>query len=104
MSNSYTYLWEFHVRAELTEEFEHHYGPNGSWALLFRQSPGYIETLLLKDRMTPGRYVTMDRWQSEAAHHTFRSIFAKQYSQLDNLCERLTISESSLGEFCEFVP
>lgn len=95
----YSYLWEFHVRPERQAEFERHYGPEGSWVALFRQAPGYLETLLLQDRSNPLRYVTVDRWQSIEAYRAFRVQFARQHEELDRLCQTLTVSETPLGEF-----
>lgn len=70
-------------------------------AALFRRAPGYIGTLLLKDRSTSGRYVTIDRWQDEAAFDAFRTTFATEYGQLDRECEHLTVHEQALGVFDE---
>lgn len=64
MDGCYASVWEFEVSASTEAEFRRHYGPNGSWVELFRQDPAYIETLLLKDISVPGRYLTIDRWQS----------------------------------------
>ena len=100
---NYAYVWEFHVPLDLQSEFERHYGPGGTWAQLFRSSAGYIETLLLSDRSTAGRYVTVDRWRDEEAFQVFRSSFSRQYEQLDRECERLTVSEQLLGVFTECV-
>jgi catechol 2,3-dioxygenase-like lactoylglutathione lyase family enzyme len=66
---------------------------------LFRRSPGYIETLLLKDRSQPQRYLTIDRWRNEAAWLAFQSDFAQDYAQLDRECESLTEHEASMGSF-----
>lgn len=101
MSGHYAYAWEFHVPADLQAEFEQHYGPDGTWARLFGRAPGYLETLLLKDRSTAGRYVTIDRWRDEGAFLAFRSAFLREYEQLDRQCEQLTTSEQSLGAFTE---
>ena len=60
-----------------------------------------METSLLKDAATPGRYLTVDRWQSEAFYRAFRESYSVQYSQLDQECEQLTTSERLLGEFHE---
>ena len=97
----YTYVWEFEVVAGQAAEFERHYGPGGTWAMLFARADGYVETLLLKDRAAPGRYVTVDRWRDEAAYRAFRSAFSAEYGQLDRECERLTTGERRLGEFVE---
>lgn len=101
MKNSYSYLWEFQVDPGMEAAFEAHYGPTGTWARLFRLSPDYIETLLLKDNAAPGRYLTLDRWRSEEGYQAFRSAHATQYAQLDKECARLTAAERSLGAFGE---
>ena len=99
MSDGYSYVWEFHVLPAQLAEFERQYGPNGSWAQLFRRSAGYIETLLLQDRVRSERYLTIDRWHDEAAWLAFQSEFADAYKQLDQACESLTGFEASLGSF-----
>jgi heme-degrading monooxygenase HmoA len=104
MVDSYTYLWEFEVDAESRAGFEHHYGPNGGWVQLFRRAPGYVDTLLLRDRAVEGRYVTVDRWQSEQAYKAFRAGFAAQYEALDRECERLTSRERFLSAYDQAAP
>lgn len=101
MPSGYTYIWEFQVSAELQAEFEQCYGPDGAWVQLFREASGYIDTLLLKDRVVSGRYLSLDSWQSEAAYLAFREQYSLQYSQLNLACERLTLAEHSLGTFSE---
>lgn len=96
---AFSYVWEFAVPREHEAEFERHYGPAGTWVQLFSRAPGYLGTLLLKDRETPGRYLTVDRWESEAAYRAFRSRYASEYQALDLQCENLTSSEKSLGKF-----
>ena len=95
----YCYLWEFHVRPEWQAEFERRYGPEGAWAALFRQAPGYIDTLLLRDRSQGLRYVTIDRWENREAYLAFRSEFSRQYDEIDRLGQGLTTHEALLGEF-----
>jgi hypothetical protein len=99
----YIYIWEFNVPIEFQESFERHYGPNGAWAKLFRQSPDYIETLLLRDQKLRGRYVTVDRWLSKISYLAFRDTHSQQYDHLDRECERFTSSETFLGEFTEYI-
>jgi heme-degrading monooxygenase HmoA len=99
----YTYLWEFIVKPEHVVEFQRHYGPEGSWVTLFRRAPGYIDTLLLRDRTNPVRFITIDRWQSADAHGAFRSAFAQEYAQLDARFSHLTAQETSLGVFDETI-
>ena len=101
MIERYAYLWEFQVMPGYEAEFEQHYGPSGSWARLFAEATGYIETLLLKDSAHAGRYLTVDRWISEEAYVTFRSAYSRQYGQLDQQCAKLTTAENLVGVFTE---
>jgi heme-degrading monooxygenase HmoA len=68
---------------------------------LFRRADGYLDTRLLRDRATPGRYVTMDRWEDEAAYRAFRVRLAAEHDAIDRECEALTIEERALGEYEE---
>ena len=95
--SGYAYLWEFHVAPHSQQDFERHYGTDGSWAMLFRQHPGYISTSLFQDRANPLRYVTIDRWQNIEAYENFRARYASQYDELDQMCQNLTTRETSLG-------
>jgi quinol monooxygenase YgiN len=99
MDKTFTCLWAFEVPASCDAEFRRHYGPDGTWVQLFRQDPAYLETLLLKDTDVPGRYVTVDRWQSASAYDDFRRRHAGPYDALDQLCESLTTGEVRLGAF-----
>jgi quinol monooxygenase YgiN len=95
----YTYLWVFEVGSDHEAEFLHHYGPNGTWAQLFRRADGYEGTILCRDRERPSRFVTIDTWRSADAYDRFRGTFAREYADLDRRCETLTDDERSLGSF-----
>jgi hypothetical protein len=97
----YAYIWEFDIRAERQADFESIYGPEGEWAELFRQASGYVGTLLLKDRSSSTRYVTIDRWRSEQDCEDFRVRFSREYEALDEACQELTVREASLGAYDE---
>lgn len=97
--NSYIYAWEFRVRPGARERFEAAYGPGGDWACLFRRAEGYLGTELLRDAGDPGRYLTIDRWASQAACDAFRERFAAEFDALDARCEALTERESKIGDF-----
>jgi heme-degrading monooxygenase HmoA len=92
-------VWEFIVRDDHIAEFEKFYSATGSWANLFRGSPGYLGTELLRDSQIPYRYLTLDRWDSVASHVAMRERFAKDYDALDRMCEQLTETERQIGVF-----
>ena len=92
-------VWELRIRSERRAEFERHYGPQGTWAGLFRQAAGYVGTELLHDRSDLLRYLTIDRWTSPEAYRAFRAEFARPYAALDEACAELTTHEAALGEY-----
>lgn len=95
----FVYLWEFTVAAEHRAEFERAYGDDGDWVALFRRSPDYLGTDLLRDRERPGRYLTVDRWRSAAAREAFRVRHAAEIAAIDARCAALTLDERHLGDF-----
>jgi quinol monooxygenase YgiN len=101
---AYTCLWEFIVEPDHVEEFRQRYGPGGPWVALFRRAPGYLDTLLLRDRGDPRRFITIDRWRSAEAYDSFRSAFSAEYAALDARCAQLTAQEILRGEFDEEPP
>ena len=93
----FTTIWRFTVRPERTEEFERHYGAEGTWAQFFRTGKGYIGTELHRSVADPGVYVTVDRWESEAAYDAFRKSRQREYEEIDRRFETLTLNEEHLA-------
>lgn len=95
----FTAVWEFQVKPEAVSAFEETYGPDGAWAQLFRQSPDYRGTELIRDLERPGRYLTLDHWTSREAFRRFKQDYHADYTVLDKRCENLTEDEALVGEF-----
>jgi len=92
-------VWQFEIAEEKIGAFEAAYGPEGSWARLFRSSADYLGTELLRDAYIPGIYLTIDRWQSEEAFRAFRKNHDAQYEALDRQCDELTAKETRIGAY-----
>jgi quinol monooxygenase YgiN len=92
-------VWEFIVKDEDVSAFQRAYGPDGDWAALFRQHPGYEGTTLLQDAAARGRFLTIDRWESEALFDQMHHTSQQEYSRLDAMFGELTVSERKLGVF-----
>src|SRR5262249_31507472 len=90
-------VWEFWVRAGCEAEFEQTYGPRGAWAALFAKSAHFRGTQLLRDAVSPLRYLTVDRWSHPEAFGAFRAAYAKDYDALDARCEAWTQRETLVG-------
>jgi heme-degrading monooxygenase HmoA len=100
----YLVIWEFRVRRGMESAFERSYGPEGSWALLFRGGgEGFVGTELNRDVKETRRYLTLDFWTSEAAYESFREKHAARYKAIDAECEAMTESEAEIGRFARVI-
>ena len=90
-------VWQFEIAEEKVAAFEAAYGPEGDWAKLFRRSPEYLGTELLRDAYVAGSYLTIDRWKSEEAFREFRKDHDAAYWDLDRACDGLTQREMRVG-------
>ncbi|MGE3276128.1 MAG: antibiotic biosynthesis monooxygenase [Vicinamibacterales bacterium] len=99
MTATFVYMWEFQVKPDADAAFLEAYAADGLWSQLFRKASGFVETRLYHDESTPGRYVTVDVWESEKAYREFLAEYAEEYDALDQHCEDFTESERALGEF-----
>lgn len=92
-------VWQFEIAEEKIAAFEAAYGPDGDWAKLFRKSPEYHGTELLRDAYVAGSYLTIDRWKSEEAFRNFRKANDAAYEELDRACDALTQRETRVGAY-----
>jgi heme-degrading monooxygenase HmoA len=92
-------VWQFEIAEEHVGAFEAAYGSHGNWAQLFRSSPDYHGTELLRDAYIAGSYLTIDRWASEAAFRSFRKDNDAAYEELDRRCDALTSRETRIGAY-----
>jgi heme-degrading monooxygenase HmoA len=92
-------VWQFEIVEEKITAFEAAYGSEGAWAKLFRTSPNYLGTELLRDAYIPGSYLTIDRWSSEQDFRAFRKEHDPDYESLDRSCDALTSRETRIGAY-----
>ena len=92
-------VWKFEIAEDKMTGFEAAYGPEGAWAQLFRRSPEYLGTELLRDAYIPGSYLTIDRWTSEEAFRAFRKEHDTDYEVVDRACDALTSRETRVGAY-----
>src|ERR1044072_4972599 len=75
-------VWEYMARPDRLAEFESLYRPDGPWVELFKKSPGFVSTTLMRDVHDTHRFVIADRWMSEASYEAFKLEFAPEYESL----------------------
>lgn len=95
----YVVIWKFRVRRGAEAAFRKMYGPSGDWATLFRATPGFLGTELLRDLEGGHHFMTIDRWQSRQAYEGFRRDRSAEYAALDGEGAQLTDVEALVGEF-----
>jgi heme-degrading monooxygenase HmoA len=77
--------------------FERAYGPDGTWAELFRRGEGYLGTELLAGG--DGRYLLIDRWGSREAYESFLAAHRDEYERRSAEAEALYEREERVGLF-----
>jgi heme-degrading monooxygenase HmoA len=92
-------IWEYEVHAGREGDFTALYGGEGAWVGLFREYAGYVGTELLCDASQPRRFVTVDRWTSQAAYDAFLTAAKPRYADIDALGDALTANERCIGRF-----
>jgi quinol monooxygenase YgiN len=92
-------VWEYQAKPERAEEFESFYRPDGPWGALFRDSPAFVSTTLMKDLRDPLRFMVADRWTSEAVYEEFKRERATTWQALSDRGRWLYAREAEVGRF-----
>ncbi len=90
-------VWRFVIDPAHRETFEREYGPDGQWAILFREGEGYLGTELFRSAASPDEYLTIDRWESEEAFLRFQREHGARYAAIDRALEKFTRLEERIG-------
>lgn len=91
-------VWEYRVRPGAEEAFATLYGPEGDWAALFRAHPGFLGTELLSGTGA-APWLTIDRWDSEAAWAACMEDSREAYAGLDARGDALSVAERCIGHY-----
>jgi len=92
-------VWEYEVKSDRIEDFESFYRPDGPWTGLFRGSPAFLSTTLMRDLRKPGRYMVADRWMSESMYEEFKLEHQQAYDKLHERGHRFINIETEVGRF-----
>lgn len=90
-------LWRFVVPPGSEARFVAAYGPQGDWAQLFREAPGFLRVELWRGE--DGSFLTADHWQSSDDFDRFQANLGPRYDALDAALEGLAASETFIGAF-----
>ena len=90
---------EFVIKEEARGQFELAYGPGGLWSKLYAQRAGFRGTTLMRDMKNPGRYLTVDLWDTEAQRDQTLSECKTEYSYLEATLADWSESKTEVGIF-----
>jgi quinol monooxygenase YgiN len=92
-------VWEYRVSPRRVEEFESFYRPDGPWGAMFRESPAFISTTLMRDLRDPMRFMVADRWTSETVYEEFKREHTTRWHEMSERGRRLFENETEVGRF-----
>ncbi len=95
----YKIIWEYTAAKKTVKKFELEYGPNGTWSKLFKKSPSYKKTELLKCLDKSRHYYVIDVWKSKKDYEKFKLKYQNEYCQYDLAFMELKEKERIVGEF-----
>jgi hypothetical protein len=90
-------IWRYDVAPNVRDEFVREYGPHGSWAALFAQSPEFVDVTLYANVTNAGSYLTVDRFADEDGWNQFRLEHDAEYQRLGDALQHLTIAQEELA-------
>jgi len=94
----YVLVYEYEVDPARREPFEREYGSRGGWASLFARAEGYLGSVLHHDvDERSGRYLLLDRWDSQAAFQEFMRRYGDDYRARNPTTRDLYLAERHLG-------
>lgn len=88
-------VWAFRPRSDRLDEFHQRYGPEGSWAALFRRADGFLGTTLVA--AAGSSFLTLDRWSKAESFDAFLQAHRAEYDALDRDCEGLLEEEREVA-------
>ena len=92
-------VWQFRPPADQEEAFAKAYAGVGAWAALFARDEGYRGTELMRPKDRGGWWLTVDRWENEAAFDRFHAQHGEDYRALDQELRTLAGEEKFVGAF-----
>lgn len=93
----YVIVWTYDVALDAADDFIRAYGPEGDWAQLFGRTAGFLAVELYRE--ADGRFLTLDRWESEAAFDAFQAAHGPAYRALDETLAHLSLGQIRIGAF-----
>ena len=90
-------LWKYIIRPEKKEIFNHEYGPDGSWARLFRHSKNFLGSFLQRSEDEAETYWILDTWTDASSYEDFLNQNSVEYKKLSESFQNLYLKEEKIS-------
>jgi quinol monooxygenase YgiN len=91
--------WQFDVKPEQQEAFEHFFGADGEWTTLSRRSRAFLGSSFLRDIVQPLRYVLVEYWSEALVYERHMANSRAEVKRLESRRERFLTAAQPLGIF-----
>jgi quinol monooxygenase YgiN len=92
-------VWQFDVKQDHQETFEHLYGADGEWTTLSRRSRAFLGSSFLRDLAQPTRYVLVEYWSETLVYERHLADLSDEVKSLEQRREQFLNSLQPLGIF-----
>jgi quinol monooxygenase YgiN len=91
--------WQFEVKPEYQEAFEHFFGADGEWTAFSRRSRAFLGSSFLKDLAQPSRYLLVEYWSETLVYEKHLADYSDEVKSLESQRERFLTAAHPLGIF-----
>jgi quinol monooxygenase YgiN len=91
--------WQFDVKPEHQDAFEHFFGADGEWTALSRRSRAFLGSSFLKDLAQPSRYLLVEYWSETVVYERHLVDFGDEVKTLEERREQFLTGAHPLGIF-----
>lgn len=92
-------VWQFDIRAEAANDFEHLYGADGLWTKLSRRSRSFLGSSFLRGIGSETRYLLVEYWGEMVVYEKHLADFSDELKALEQQRARLVERMETVGVF-----
>jgi hypothetical protein len=92
-------VWQFDIRSDAANDFEHLYGADGPWTTLSRRSRSFLGSSFLRDMGSETRYLLVEYWGEMVVYEKHLADFGDELKELEEQRARLVERMETVGVF-----
>jgi len=92
-------VWQFDIRPEAAQEFEHLYGADGAFTKLSRKSRSFLGSSFLRDIGSETRYLLVEYWGEMVVYERHVADVGEELKRLETQRAALVERMETIGVF-----